>query len=254
MSSTGASSDGDGWAFEAVLAAAERRFATQMVLEEGIALNGALVENLFVTIVCILNRIPCFVVGKPGTSKTLSLQVIQSNLRGPASPSPFWRKFPAVHVVSYQCSPLSSASAIQHQFDMACSYQAHGKAGKTVTVLLLDEVGLAEHSPLMPLKVLHSILVNPPIAIVGVSNWILDPAKMNRAVCLQRPDPSEEDMASTGGTIVRSSSLNSSSSLPPAGGSAVRCGERAAQALLPSLAKAFHEVYTAQGGRDFVGM
>ena len=24
---------------------------------------------------------------------------------------------------------------------------------------------------------LHGILVNPPIAIVGLSNWVLDPAK-----------------------------------------------------------------------------
>jgi E3 ubiquitin-protein ligase RNF213 len=39
-------------------------------------------------------------------------------------------------------------------------------------------VGLAEHSPDMPLKVLHGILVSPPIAIIGLSNWVLDPAKM----------------------------------------------------------------------------
>ena len=48
-------------------------------------------------------------------------------------------------------------------------------------------VGLAEHSPDMPLKVLHGILVDPPIAVVGISNWTLDAAKMNRAICLQRP-------------------------------------------------------------------
>ena len=47
-------------------------------------------------------------------------------------------------------------------------------------MLLLDEVGLAEHSPDMPLKVLHGILVDPPISIVGLSNWVLDPAKMAR--------------------------------------------------------------------------
>jgi hypothetical protein len=63
-------------------------------------------------------------------------------------------------------SPMSTASAISHQFNMAKRFaeQAHN----TVTVLLLDEVGLAEHSPDMPLKVLHGMLVNPPIAIVGL--------------------------------------------------------------------------------------
>ena len=41
-----------------------------------IAMNQALVENLFVVIICILNKIPIFVVGKPGSSKTLTMQVI----------------------------------------------------------------------------------------------------------------------------------------------------------------------------------
>ena len=44
-------------------------------VEEGVALNEALSENLFVSIVCILNKLPLFLVGKPGTSKTLTMQV-----------------------------------------------------------------------------------------------------------------------------------------------------------------------------------
>ena len=120
-----------------------------------------------------------------------------------------------------------------------------GKAGKTLTVLLLDEVGLAEHSPEMPLKVLHTILVDPPVAIVGLSNWALDPAKMNRAICLQRPDPTEADMAATGGTIVATGATS-------AGGAGA--GARSLPSLLAPLAQAFGEVYTQQGGRDFVGM
>ena len=70
---------------------------------------------------------------------------------------------------------------------MACSFQAN--AENTICVLLLDEVGLAEHSPDMPLKALRAILVDPPVAVVGLSNWVLDPAKMNRAVLLMRPQP-----------------------------------------------------------------
>jgi hypothetical protein len=37
-----------------------------MELPEGIAQNSALLENVFVVMVCILNKIPVFVVGKPG--------------------------------------------------------------------------------------------------------------------------------------------------------------------------------------------
>jgi hypothetical protein len=48
----------------------------RMDIPPGVAKNQALLENVFVTLVCILNRIPLFVVGKPGSGKTLSLQLI----------------------------------------------------------------------------------------------------------------------------------------------------------------------------------
>ena len=48
---------------------------------------------------------------------------------------------------------------------------------------------------LNPLKVLHG-LIEPAfpkeeldVAVVGISNWALDAAKMNRAIHLSRPDP-----------------------------------------------------------------
>lgn len=50
---------------------------------------------------------------------------------------------------------MSSSHSIQHQYDMAVSYERH--AQNTRTILLLDEVGLAEHSPDMPLKVLYNL-------------------------------------------------------------------------------------------------
>ena len=45
---------------------------------------------------------------------------------------------------------MSSAAALEHQFAIASRYQQHSEA--SVCVLLLDEVGLAEFSPDMPLK------------------------------------------------------------------------------------------------------
>ena len=55
--------------FGAILKKTQNEFCCHLEIEEGIAKNGALTENLFVTIVCILNRVPVFLVGKPGTSK-----------------------------------------------------------------------------------------------------------------------------------------------------------------------------------------
>ena len=70
--------------------------------------------------------------------------------------------------------------------------------------MLLDEVGLAEQSPHLPLKVLHKVLdeAGQMEAVVGISNWALDAAKMNRAVVLSRPDPDVDDLRRTGVAIV----------------------------------------------------
>jgi hypothetical protein len=192
--------------FMSVVAAAQRSFCSRLVLEDGIALNSALSENLFVTIICCLNKLPIFMVGKPGTSKTLALSVAATNLQGQNSPSPFFRRYPALSLFTYQCSPLSTAVEIKRQFDMACRFQLH--ATDQIAVFVMDEVGLAEFSPDMPLKVLHQILVNPPVAVVGVSNWTLDRAKMNRAILLSRPEPSVLDMRFTASKSLAASSGN----------------------------------------------
>jgi E3 ubiquitin-protein ligase RNF213 len=240
-----------------------RRFVNNLVVEESIALNQALTENLFVSIICILNKIPIFIVGKPGTSKTLAIQIIASNLQGSQSPMPLWRKFPAVYIFQYQCSPLSTSSSILYQFEAAKSYQEHSE--DVLTVLLLDEVGLAENSPDMPLKVLHYMLVNPPVAIVGLSNWALDSSKMNRAVCLQRPEPSPEDIMFTGQNIVGASkeaaATEDESGMPARPVLArEKSGTTRLQPWLMNLAHAFHKIYSDQKeffgahSRDFIGM
>ena len=100
---------------------------------------------------------------------------------------------------------MSDSLSIQNQFHTAVRYQANST--NTITVLLLDEVGLAEHSPDMPLKCLHGMLVDPPISIVGLSNWVLDSAKMNRAILVQRPEPTCNDITITGASIAGLSEL-----------------------------------------------
>ena len=231
-------------AMEKLLQSVQHNFCTQIEVDNDIALNQALEENLFVSIVCILNLIPVFIVGKPGSSKTLTMQVIASNLQGKQSKNKFWRKYPAVYIFPYQCSPMSDSHSIQTQFDMAVRYQQH--AENTITILLLDEVGLAEHSPDMPLKVLHGMLVDPPISVVGLSNWVLDPAKMNRAILIQRTEPSIYDIQSTGKSIV---SISSSQQLPSGQGNL-----DSFTTLLSSVAQSYHKIYTSQKGRDFIGM
>ncbi len=45
-------------------------------------------------LISIMNKIPFMVIGVPGCSKSLSVSLIQSNLKGQDSKSPFYRNFP----------------------------------------------------------------------------------------------------------------------------------------------------------------
>lgn len=62
--------------FERELYEEQMSLLSHMEIPPGIAKNQALRENVFVTLTCILQKIPLFVVGKPGSGKTLSLQLI----------------------------------------------------------------------------------------------------------------------------------------------------------------------------------
>ncbi|XP_038050110.1 uncharacterized protein LOC119723500 [Patiria miniata] len=189
---------------EEVIKTEQLDILNRMELEEGIAKNEALRENVFVVLISILNRIPVFLVGKPGCSKSLSMQLIRSNLRGPDSKDKYFKTLPAVYVVSYQGSESSTSEGIIKVFEKARRYKEANP--DIIPVVLLDEIGLAETSSFNPLKVLHSLLEPstgdfPEMAVVGISNWALDAAKMNRAVHLSRPEPNEADLFETAKSI-----------------------------------------------------
>ena len=53
-------------------------------------------------------------------------------------------------------------------------------------MVYMEEIGLADISPYNPLKVLHSTLENPRVAVACISNWPLDQSKMNRMISIFR--------------------------------------------------------------------
>lgn len=110
-------------AFYTILEDTQRDFVQQFSLGEGIALNEAILENLFMILISVLNEIPIFVIGKPGSSKSLAMGLIQSNLNGDASDNDFLRSLPAVEVFPYQCSPLSTSAGIEQAFESARRYR-----------------------------------------------------------------------------------------------------------------------------------
>lgn len=57
-------------------------------------------------------------------------------------------------MVSFQCSPLSTPDGIVGTFRHCAQFQKDKDMDRFVSVVVLDEVGLAEDSPRMPLKVI----------------------------------------------------------------------------------------------------
>ena len=53
-----------------------------MHLGDNIARNAALRENVFMMAICIELRIPLFLVGKPGSSKSLAKAIVSESMRG----------------------------------------------------------------------------------------------------------------------------------------------------------------------------
>ena len=69
-----------------------------MSLGPNIARNAALRENVFMIAICIELRIPLFLVGKPGSSKSLAKSIVQTSMQGTASNSELLRGFKQVSV------------------------------------------------------------------------------------------------------------------------------------------------------------
>ena len=231
----------------------EEEYLARMELPPGTAKNEALRENVFIILVSLLNYLPVFVVGKPGCSKSLSVQIIRSNLRGRDSTDEFFKQLPQLLIVSHQGSESSTSEGIQKVFEKAQKYKTNNKDESVLPVVLLDEVGLAEQSPFNPLKVLHSLLEPsdgrpPDIGVVGISNWALDPAKMNRAIHLSRPEPDINDLYETGRSIRHASKTTGFRSDHPG------CHLFPSDENLECLATAYHKFQRNQKHADYFGL
>ena len=212
----------------------------EMTIGANIAKNTALKENVFMMFVCIELKIPLFVIGKPGSSKSLAKSIISNSMQGSRCPDgSILQNFKQVQIMSYQCSQLSTADGIIGVFNSCRNLQRKTGSNKFTACVVLDEVGLAEDSPLLPLKVLHPLLedssygsedaevidelvqdpididrssdnrvdeLNSQVAFIGISNWSLDPAKMNRGIMLSRGDPDIEELIASANGICQSTS------------------------------------------------
>ncbi|XP_072028224.1 E3 ubiquitin-protein ligase rnf213-alpha-like [Amphiura filiformis] len=223
-------------------------FLAELELPPNIARNSALKENIFMMVVCIELRIPLFLVGKPGSSKSLAKSIVADAMQGDAAHSELFKNFKQVYMISFQCSPLSTPDGIVGTFKQCSRFQEGKDLNRFVSVVVLDEVGLAEDSPRMPLKTLHPLLetgseededspaAHKKVGFVGLSNWALDPAKMNRGILVSREEPDEKELVNTARGICAGDPV-----------------QDLIEPLIPSLAKAYLSLYKNQK-REFFGL
>ncbi|EAR87838.2 AAA domain, dynein subfamily protein (macronuclear) [Tetrahymena thermophila SB210] len=170
----------------------------QTEVPRGIVKNTALKQNVFTLFVSIMNKIPVVLIGPPGCSKTLSLRIIIKSMKGKQSKSPLFQKLKTLMPLLYQGHVQSTSEKILEVFERAKNkveqYKKQNEQKNYISMVHLEEIGLAEISPHNPLKVLHQTLEKPEIAIACISNWPLDQSKMNRMLAIYRLDVDEDEL------------------------------------------------------------
>ena len=139
-------------------------------------------------------------------------------MRGEFSNSNFLKNYPSINNTGFKGSETNTPEAIEKIFkiteekliDKSNSGQ-NKKQLDIISLLVFDELGLSEKSPTSCLKVLHSkleISLNPKeenkISFIGISNWRLDAAKMNRAIFVAIQEITIEDILLTSEAIAYS--------------------------------------------------
>ena len=182
--------------------------ASRVVVRKGIAYNAAFLNNLYGLFVCVNTRVPVIICGKPGCSKSLSMQILIDSMKGEDSENYLFKNLPRVYLTSFQGAKTTTSQGVLNAFNKARKLVSNEQQDKLISLLFFDEMGLAEISENNPLKVIHSELEyddhKNKIAFVGISNWTLDASKMNRCVFLAILEPDEHNLKKTAKSIADS--------------------------------------------------
>ena len=182
----------------------EDKFAEKIPMPSNIAKTKTLKRIIFVMFFCIISKVPIIICGKPGSSKSLSFDILFNAMQGPASDNDFLKQYPTINKTIFQGSLASTSKGLTEAFENAHKQAKSGNVKSFISLLYFDEMGLAEMSPNNPLKVLHSQLEcdeTRKIAFVGISNWAFSASLMNRCIYLTVGEPDENDLKQIAKTI-----------------------------------------------------
>eukprot|EP01105_Mastigella_eilhardi_P007620 TRINITY_DN1911_c0_g3_i2.p1 TRINITY_DN1911_c0_g3~~TRINITY_DN1911_c0_g3_i2.p1 ORF type:complete len:3679 (-),score=783.02 TRINITY_DN1911_c0_g3_i2:52-10641(-) len=185
-------------------------------IDSGIAVNQALKENTFAVLCAVCTLSTLFIVGRPGSTKSRTLELLVRATEEHRRENSFLGLLNIViqkHVV--QCSPYTTAHHVHSNARRAALAQLTANkihtATRRVVVLVLEEVGAtlgSIHNPLMSLHSMidHGIEVDGRrvrLPIIGVSNYRLDASKMGRGRVVYRGNPPVNDLELTARAILR---------------------------------------------------
>ena len=108
-----------GHEFEEIPLREEEYIASNVKIGKGIAKNKALLDNLFTLFVCVNTQVPVFICGKPGCSKSLSVQLLFKSMKGENSENELFRTLPKLIMNSYQGSKTSTSKGVLKIFEKA---------------------------------------------------------------------------------------------------------------------------------------
>lgn len=211
---------------------------------DDISVNKPLRENLIVILTSIALSIHVLICGKPGTSKTLAIEIAYKILSMNFQDKPHLCHFKKANFSKFWGSRSTTSEGVRKKFDSTIADYLKNLDSDETKVLIFDEIGLAEQAPDNPLKVLHSYLdpasedrsdhlkelleeksklikdfekktpvekarifaeiEKKTIAFVGVSNWRLDVSKSNRMIFVARPKMGLEDLVDTSKSMLES--------------------------------------------------
>ena len=124
-------------------------------------------------------------------------------MQGELSDNPFFKKFPKIMVYTYQLPAFNSSEELINIFNKFQSTYQKLKKNKTdeeiIHLILFNEIGLVNLSPNNLLKLFISELEydrnegDNHIALLVISNWIIDSAKINRGISIYFSKLDEED-------------------------------------------------------------
>ena len=175
-----------------------RLLTNEMSVENGIILNRALRENLFLSFVCLENNIPLIIIGKPGMGKSLGFKILYDNLKGEYSESNLFKNKGKLYRYYYQGSTTSTKEGIISIFNKALKEKKLIKEGKQKIIsVYFDNMNLAERAYNNPLQIIPYCLENNnenSISFIGNTENRLNEDIMNTALNLVITDYDIEEL------------------------------------------------------------